>query len=279
MKKNTKFKALVAMCLATLVVVAMAACSSTASTDSTGSEAATTSATSGDYTLITDGTLTVMSDFSFPPFDYMDGDNPVGFDVDVMTAVAEKLGLEIKYLEPHSFDTIIPSIVQGGKADCSCAAFTITDERAEEIDFTTPYIDSNLGVVVKNDSSAASSTDLNKSGLKVVVQSGSSSEDWARENLPEATIVTVSDPVEGCTGVQQGLYDGMVTDLPVAQYLVSNSYTDCKVIEEIPTGEQYGIVVSKDNPALTKAINEALADMEADGTMDSIEEKWFGTTL
>ena len=60
---------------------------------------------------------------------------------------------------------------------------------------------------------------------------------------------------------------------------MSNSYTDCKVIEEIPTGEQYGIVVSKDNPALTKAINEALADMEADGTMDSIEEKWFGTTL
>ena len=62
-------------------------------------------------------------------------------------------------------------------------------------------------------------------------------------------------------------------------YLCTNSYTDCKVAIEIPTGEQYGIVISKDNPGLTAAINEALSALKDDGTIDDLEKKWFGTTL
>lgn len=71
----------------------------------------------------------------------------------------------------------------------------------------------------------------------------------------------------------------MVADLPVMKYECTNSYTDLQVAIEIPTGEQYGIVVSKDNPGLTKAINEALSDMDSDGTMDKLETNWFGSAL
>ena len=80
-------------------------------------------------------------------------------------------------------------------------------------------------------------------------------------------------------GVQTGLYNAMVIDLPVASNLISTSYSDLTIAKEIPTGEQYGIAVSKDNPALTEAINKALADMEKDGTMAALKTKWFGSNI
>ena len=77
-----------------------------------------------------------------------------------------------------------------------------------------------------------------------------------------------SDVAAAMTGVQTGLYDGFVIDLPVSSNLIAKSFTDLKVAEKIPTGEQYGIAVSKDNPGLTAAINDALAKIKSDGTMD-----------
>ena len=79
-------------------------------------------------------------------------------------------------------------------------------------------------------------------------------------------------------GISTGLYNAMVIDLPVAQNMIAESFSDLEVVEEIPTGEQYGIAVSKDNPGLLAAINDALAAIEEDGTMDEIKQKWFGTT-
>lgn len=258
----------------------LAGCGSSASSGS-GTTAATEAATTDDgtYTLVEDGKLTVASDLAFPPFDSLDGDTPVGFDVDISKGIAEKLGLECSYLPAQNFDTIIPTIKAGGKADIGNSAFTITDERKEEIDFTDPYLDSNQSIATASTAERKSSEDLNAEGVKIAVQSGTTGEEWARENIPEATVVTLDDPIQCMTGVQQGLYDACVADEPVLSYLVKNSYTDCEVTEEIPTGEQYGIVVSKDNPNLTKAINKALAEMVDDGTMDSLQQQWFGTSL
>ena len=112
-----------------------------------------------------------------------------------------------------------------------------------------------------------------------VVDTLTTGEAWAQENLPKATLKSLDDPVAAVTGVQTGLYDAAAADLPVMKYLCSNSFTDCQVSIEIPTGEQYGIVISKDNPGLTAAINEALSALKDDGTIDDLEKKWFGTTL
>ena len=89
----------------------------------------------------------------------------------------------------------------------------------------------------------------------------------------------LDDAIQAMTGVQTGLYAACVADLPVVTYLCNKSYTDCKVALQIPTGEQYGIVVSKDNKKLTADINSALADLKDDGTIASLEEKWFGEAL
>lgn len=243
-------------------------------------QSSTTSQSESGYTLVTKGHLAVVAELGFQPFEYFEGNSttPVGFDVDLITEIAKRLNLEVTYLPNQKFDTLVPTIKQGGKADVAIAGITITDERSQEVDFTTSYLDSNQSLVVKSGSTETEQT-LNDASKKVVVQTGTSGEDWAKENLPNATIVSVDDVAAAMAGVQTGLYDAMVIDLPVASNLISTSYSDLTIAKEIPTGEQYGIAVSKDNPALTEAINKVLADMEKDGTMTALKTKWFGSNI
>lgn len=230
--------------------------------------------------LIEDGKLTVVAELGFAPFEYMDEKTgePVGFDVDVINAVAEKMGLTASYLPNQKFDTLVPIIKQGGKADVSIAAVTITDERMESVDFSEPYLDSNQAIVVAKGSSETEET-LNDASKQVVCQGGTTGDEWIGENLPDAVRVPVDDVTAALTGVQTGLYQAMVVDLPVASYMLAQSFSDLQIVKEIPTGEQYGIAVSKDNPELTQAVNKALEDMKSDGTMKEIETKWFGSEI
>ncbi|MEE0028049.1 MAG: ABC transporter substrate-binding protein [Atopobiaceae bacterium] len=293
MKKRSSILAICACLLAALACVVLVGCggqpaadktddaSTTETTDTTeAAESATTDA--GDYTLVEDGKLIVASDLDFPPLDSFEGGEAKGFDVELSQAIAEKMGLECEYLPPMNFDAIIPLIQQGGKADIGNSAFSITDERKKEIDFTDAYLDSNLGIAVKKDSGiagdeAAIIEALSADGVVVAVQAGTTGQDWAEENLPKDN-VRPFDSVTNCiTGVSTGKFDAFVADLPVIGYQCTQ-FTDCEVCLEIPTGEQYGIVVSKDNPGLTAAINDALAEMEKDGTMADLKEKWFGIT-
>ena len=216
--------------------------------------AATTAAATDGYTTVTKGKLTMISNFYFPPFVSMNdktGDFE-GFDVDLYKAICKKLDLEPNILPSVQFDTIVPTIKQGGKADVSIGAITITDDREKEV---------------------------NKDGVTVAVQSGTTGEALAKENLPKATVKPLDDIIQCLQGVASGLYDCSVCDLPVARYEIKIAYSSLDVALEIPTGEQYGLVVSKDNPGLTKAINQALSDLESDGTIDKLEEKWFGEAL
>ena len=258
---------------ASAATIALAACGSGAAE----SDAAATA----DYTLVEEGKLIVASDLDFPPLDSFEDGEAKGFDVDLSKEIGERLGLEVEYLPPTNFDAIIPMIKQGGKADIGNSAFSITEERKAEIDFTDAYLDSNLGVAVKSDSGiagdeAAIIEALNKAEMTVAVQAGTTGEAWVLENLPNAKVVPLASVTVCMTGVSTGQYQAFCADLPVIGHQCTVSFTDCQIALEIPTGEQYGIVVSKDNPGLTAAINQALADMEADGTMASLKEKWFG---
>ncbi len=244
-------------------------------------ETAADAAAPVEFTTVQEGKLIVASDLDFPPLDSFEGGVASGFDVDLSNEIASRLGLECEYLPPMDFDSIIPMIKQGGKADIGNSAFSITEERKQEIDFTDAYLDSNLGVAVKKDLGIVGGEDvivnaLNASDMTVAVQAGTTGEAWARENLPEANIVPLASVTVCMTGVSTGQYQAFCADLPVIGHQCEVSFTDCEIALEIPTGEQYGIVVSKDNPGLTAAINQVLADMEADGTMAELKSKWFG---
>jgi polar amino acid transport system substrate-binding protein len=266
---------LVVVCALT---AALGGCSGGGRTSTTST---TDEANAAGYTLVEDGKLVVASDLANPPFDFVNESTAEaqGFEVDLMDALAERLGLTCEYLPAMKFDSIIPLIKQGGKADVGVSNFTITDNRKQEIDFTDPYIDSNQGLVTRVGSDKTDEDALNDASVTIAVQSGTTGASWVEENLPQAQIVSLDDPVAAVTGVSTGLYDAAVADLPVMQYLCTNSFTDCQVSLEIPTGEQYGIVVSKDNPGLTAALNDALTDLEADGTISTLEVKWFGAEL
>lgn len=232
---------------------------------------------SGDeINLVEDGKLSVASDLAFPPFEYQENGVPTGFTIDVMQAVCDRMGIELNYTDPMQFDTLLTA-VSTNQIDAAAASITITPEREEIVDFSDPYLDSNQSIVVLASSGIASRSDI-ASGMIVGVQSGTSGEAWANENLANngVTVQNFDDVTTAFTALEAGKIDAIVNDLPVDQWMVKNSYTDCTIIEEIPTGEQYGIAISKDNPALTAAINEALAEIRADGTYDEIYAKWFG---
>ena len=272
MKKNNcvRLRRLPVMLVASLVFVLALGISGCGTTTSGGSAK---KAESQKMTLVHKGKLTVVSDLANPPFDYMEGQTKKGFEVDM------------------KFDSIIPTIKQGGKADVGASNFTITEERQKEIDFTNAYIDSNQGLVTARgaaDQIGANTKTLDNASSTIAVQAGTTGESWVKENLPNATVVAPDDPIAALSGVSTGLYKAAVADLPVMQYECKNSYTDLAVakeiptgeqygiVVEIPTGEQYGIVVSKKNPALTKALNKALKQCRKDGTLSKLELKWFG---
>lgn len=232
---------------------------------------------SSTYTLVENGKLTVASDLATPPFEYVnDSGKDQGFTYELMGMIADELGLELNYLPAQKFDGIIPMVKQGVKTDVGACNITITDERKEEVDFTDPYIDSNQGVAVAKNTGYDTVDSLNAPGVKIAVQSGTTSEEWAIENLPQATTVNFDDWTAAFTAVMSGQCQAVVCDLPVEQWMVSNSFTGMEIIKEVPTGEQFGIAVSKDNPELTQAINDALAKIKSSGAYDKLYEKWFG---
>lgn len=251
-----------------VMALALAACSEGGS----GGSAQTDNST--NYTLVEDGKLIVAASLDFPPFENMEAGKPVGFAVDLMNLVAEEMGLECEYLPSVKFDTIIPVISAGGKADVGVSSFTITEDRKKEIDFTDTYCDSNQGITVLKNSGYREASDLE--GKKVGAQSGTTGYDWAAENIKDAEVIAFDEMTAVFAALQSGQIDGIAVDLPVAQYYVKSAYTDAEVVQEIPTGEQYAMVVSKDNPKLTEAIDKALDALKSNGKYDELYEKWFG---
>ena len=246
----------------------------------TGCSSNDASSSSGDSYTVEEGKLTLLSDYGYPALASMVDGEPEGFEIDLVGAVCERLGLEPNWLPMQKFDTIIPSIEQGGKADMASASITITDERAERVDFSDPYMDSNQAVVVPAAEAGSVTTEsLNVAGTRVAVQAGTTGESWVTENLPDATVVPLDDAISCLTGLQTGLYQAVVADLPAMVYLINTSYTDLAIGIEVPTGEQYGWALNKNNTGLTAAVNEALAALIEEGTVDELMEKWLGEAI
>ena len=237
-------------------------------------------APAADFALVKEGTLIVASDLDFEPLGFLKNGKPAGFDVDLSNEIAKRLGLTCEYLEPQVFDDIIPLIKKGGTADIGVSAFSITDDRRKEIDFTDPYLDSGLAIAVKKTLGIVGTeetivNELNAPDMVIAVRQGTTGEAWVREHIPNATVEAVEAVTDCMAGVSSGAYQAFCADLPVVAGQCASAFTDCTVCLEIPTGEQYGIVVSKDNPGLTAAINTVLENMKADGTIDSIKSTWL----
>lgn len=252
--------------------LALFGCSSGGGTDDATKDKGASGADAG-YTLVNDGKLTVAASLDFPPFENLNGDKPEGFEVDLMGLLAEELGLESNYLPSTKFDTIVPLIQTGGKADVGVSGITITDERLEEVDFTDPICDVNQSITVLKTSGITDVAQLE--GKKIGGQSGTTGFQWAAENIKDAEVIAFDEMTAVFAALQSGNIDAVAVDWPVANYYVKTAYTDCQIIKEIPTGEQYAIAVSKDNPELTKALNTAIKAVKDNGKYDEIVATWL----
>lgn len=222
-------------------------------------------------------TLQAVTDPSFVPFEMLDRETGemVGFDMDILAEVAERAGFEYE-LETMDFQGIIPALQTGNK-DIAIAGITITEEREQVVDFSDPYYDSGLRLLVlANDDSIQGVEDL--AGKSVGTKTGSTSHDFLRNRL-EAENVTV-EPYPGSADMYQALLGGAVDavfyDAPnVGYFAKTRGEGRVKTVGPLYEGQQYGLALVEGSDWV-EPVNEALASMKADGTYDDIYEKWFG---
>lgn len=224
--------------------------------------------------IITEGKLTVCTHLPYEPFQYKEGGEIVGFDVDLMDLVAEELGLEQEIVNTP-FETIeTGQAMNTGKCDIAAAGMTITDARAEVMDFSDPYFDATQALLVKKGSAYDSLESL--SGKTLGVQIGTTGEQYAEENAPEDVELKVfEDLALLVTAVKSGSIDAGINDNSVLyDYIEKNPDTEVSV--EFDTGESYGVAVAKDgNDALLETVNDVLATAKEDGTYEDLFKKYF----
>ena len=254
--------------------IALAGCSGT---DSAAGSAQAGGAAKDGYTLVEDGKLTVATSAEYEPFEYIEDGEYKGFDLELIQKVAEKLGLEAEFVN-IDFDSVVPSVSSGTKADAGIAAITVTPERKKDVDFTDDYyMDDQAIVTMKDNADVTADTykdALNTAEKTIIVQSGSTAESLAKETFPDATIKPFKNATECFSALQAGQGDALVTNRSVAAQMVANQFSDCQMIKQISTGENYAICVSKENSALTDKINDALAELKEDGTIDDLMAKY-----
>ncbi|MCE3027925.1 MULTISPECIES: transporter substrate-binding domain-containing protein [unclassified Salinicola] len=220
-------------------------------------------------------TLKAVTDPSFVPFEMMDQDSGkmVGFDMDILQEVADRAGFDVD-LKTMDFNGIIPA-VQTGNVDLAIAGITITDERQKIVDFSDPYYDSGLRILVKDGSEVKTLDDL--AGKRIGTKIGSTSYDFLQKQLGDKAEIT---PYPGSSDMYMALMGGNVDavfyDAPnVGYFAQTKGKGKVETVGPLYEGQQYGIALAKGSDWV-EPVNQALAAMHKDGSYDEIYEKWFG---
>ena len=228
--------------------------------------------------LVKEGKLLIATSPDFPPFENLENGEMVGLDIEIGKAVAEKLGLEPEFVSLQ-FDSILTAVAAGTQADVGISGLTVDPERAKTVDFSDSYYVDDLSVAaMKNNADiTADNADeaLNKEGVVIAVQSGSSGETYVKENYPKATVQPYGNSTDAFAALQSGQANAVCTNKAVVERMLANAYTDAQVVKSIATGEEYAVAIAQENKALTAAINKALEELQADGTIDALVAKYM----
>ena len=221
-----------------------------------------------------DGALVVATDATFPPFEYVEEETKamVGFDIDLMNAIAEKAGLEINY-QNVAWDPLL-----AGMADCqydmAISAMTITAERAEAFSFSNPYINAGQIVTVAIGNEVIGGPE-DLVGATIGAQIGTTGAMEAE--AIEGSTVKVYDTYElAFLDLANGQIDVVIADYPTAVAFVNQNSARLKVVGEVFTNESYGIAFCKGNTELIDQVNAALAELQAEGFIDELVITWYG---
>jgi polar amino acid transport system substrate-binding protein len=231
----------------------------------------------GALGLIDDSALTVCTDAPYPPFEYEDEATGewVGFDMDIVRAIAGDLGLELEVVV-QGFDGIWLAPA-AGTCDLVASAMTITPERQEAALFSDPYYDSGQSLLVRTEDAETYPDLASLDGHAIGVQTGTTGAEYAAENAPEgAEIVEFDEPAALFLALDSGDIDAILQDLPVnaERAAQDDAFT---LVGDLPTDEQYGFATAQGNDALIAAVNAGLETLRTDGRYDEIYGTYFAS--
>lgn len=267
-----KAKKIVALVAAAAMVLSMAACGSTDNSSSDakdGSAAAETTKTSDSDTLV------MATNATFPPYEYVDGEDYKGIDIDIAQAIADAMGKKLE-VDDIDFDSIIPAI-STGKADIALAGMTVTDERKENVDFSDTYATGVQVIIVPEDSDITGPDDL--ADKMIGVQQGTTGHIYCSDTpenggFGEDHVTAYPNGASAIQALQTGKVDAVVIDNEPAKAFVAEN-PGLKILDTEYVTEDYAIAVKKGNTELLDQVNEILAKLKADGTLQSIIDKYI----
>ncbi len=280
-------KKITALLLGAAMVLSLAACGGTASSSEAASSSegasseatseATSEAAATEVTTVEPGKLIMTTNAAFPPYEMTtdDGDYE-GIDVEIAGAIADKLGLEL-VIDNKDFDAALLAVQGGEAADMVMAGVTVTDERKAVMDFTDSYASGVQVVIVPEDSDIASIDDMQ--GKMIGVQRGTTGDLYCSDTVENGGFgaENVTPYPDGLTAVQalmNGQVDCVVIDnAPAQEFVTANP--GLKILDTEYANEDYAIGVAKGNTQLLDALNTAIAELKADGTIQSILDKYI----
>lgn len=271
---------------ACLITVSMAACSGSnsnneadASSDSSASsQESSQDASSGDessketasFTTVEEGKLIMATNATFPPYEYYDGDAVVGIDAEIAQKIAEKLGLEL-VINDMEFNSIITSVNQG-KADMGMAGMTVDETRLKSVNFTDTYAKGVQVVIVQENSGITTLDDL--AGKKIGVQLNTTGDSYATEDFGKDNVQQFNKATDTVLALKQGKVDAVIIDKAPAEVFVEQN-EGLTLLDSTYADEDYAICIKKGNDDLQDAVNQALNELIADGTVQAIIDKYI----
>ena len=266
-------KKFLAMALAAVMVLGVAGCGS--SSDEKTEENTENTEQTGETTEGTDGVIKMGVSADFPPFEsYADeAVTFVGFDIDLMQEICNRLGMELQ-IKDMNFDAIVTA-VQTGKLDVGVSGITITDERKESVAFSDPYFVASQSILVQKDSPITSYEDLVNGDYTAGVQLGTTGDIMASEKI-SGRVSQYEKYGDALAALLAGKNDCMVLDTGVADaFAAANDLVVVGTFGEATDSENYGIAIAKENTELLEKVNGALAEMKEDGFIDELTAKYF----
>ena len=273
-------KKITALMLSSAMMLSLAACGGSASTETVSSEAASSEAVSTEeaasadaaaVTTVNAGKLTMSTNAAFPPYEMTtDTGDFEGIDIEVAGAIAKKLGLELQ-VDDMDFDAALLA-AQNGKSDMVMAGVTVTDERLKVMDFSDTYAEGIQSIIVPEDSDIASADDL--TGKAIGTQRGTTGYIYCTDDFGEDNVIAYDDGLTAVQALNNGQVDAVVIDnAPAKSFVEANP--GLKILDTAYAQEDYAIGVAKGNTQLLDAINSALEELQADGTLQAIVDKYI----
>jgi glutamine transport system substrate-binding protein len=246
------------------IMLVLAACG----TDKGGSSGASSGDSKGKYKVGIDNT--------YPPFEFEVDGEVTGIDIDIISAIAKNQGFEIEF-DAMDFGGIIPAM-QADQLDIAIAGMSITEERKKVVDFSDPYFDAGLTLVIDEKTTDIKAIEDLK-GKTVAVKNGTTGAKFATDNESKYgyKVVQFDDSPAMFQEVQNGNADALIEDYPVIAYAISQNSLGLQIVGERLNGDQYGIAVLKGkNSDVLKKINDGLQELRDSGEYDKILDKYLG---